>query len=141
MVLPPATSTAQACSTNDDQTYTDTTPAYLLVPLGNTYATSLGNLNSSSPLVSTVNCVHAVGGTAYTLAIDNAYQELVAHGRQGTQKVIVFLSDGAANYGPAVLLEHEPVPDEPVQVGRRPGRDLQGRQGTDLHDRLHDDQL
>ena len=46
VVLPPATSLANACSTSDDQTYTDTTPAYLLVPLGNTYATSLGNLNS-----------------------------------------------------------------------------------------------
>jgi Flp pilus assembly protein TadG len=100
VVLPPALSTAQACSSNDDQLYQDSTPAYLLVPLGNTYASSLGNLNNSSPLVSTVNCVRAAGATAYTLAIDAAYQELQTDGRQGTQKVIVFLSDGAANMGP-----------------------------------------
>jgi Flp pilus assembly protein TadG len=115
VVLPPATSTSQACSTNDDQTYTDTTPAYLLVPLGNSYASSLGNLNASSPLVSTVNCVHAVGGTAYTLAIDNAYQELVAHGRVGTQKVIVFLSDGAANYGPQYFSNTSPYLTNPCK--------------------------
>jgi Flp pilus assembly protein TadG len=100
VVLPPATSTSQACSSNDDQLYQDTSPAYLLVGLSNSYANSLGDLNDSSPLVSTVNCVQAKGGTAYTLAIDTAYQELQAHGRNGTQKVIVFLSDGAANFGP-----------------------------------------
>jgi Flp pilus assembly protein TadG len=115
VVLPPATSTAQACSTNDDQTYTDTTPAYLLVGLSNTYATSLGNLNNNSALVSTVNCVHAVGGTAYTLALDTAYQELQANGRQGTQKVIVFLSDGAANYGPQYYANTSPYLTNPCK--------------------------
>jgi len=115
VVLPPATSPLQACSTNDDQTYTDTTPAYLLVGLSNTYASSLGNLDSTSPLVSTVNCVHAVGGTAYTLALDTAYQELQAHGRQGTQKVIVFLSDGAANYGPQYYSNTSPYLTNPCK--------------------------
>jgi Flp pilus assembly protein TadG len=115
VVLPPATSLSQACSTTDDTTYQDTTPAYLLVPLGNTYATSLGNLNNSSPLVSTVNCVHAVGGTAYTLALDTAYQELQTDGRQGTQKVIVFLSDGAANYGPQYYASTSPYLTNPCK--------------------------
>jgi Flp pilus assembly protein TadG len=115
VVLPPATSTSQACSTTDDTTYQDTTPAYLLVPLGNTYATSLGNLNNSSALVSTVNCVHAVGGTAYTLALDSAYQELQANGRVGTQKVIVFLSDGAANYGPQYYASTSPYLTNPCK--------------------------
>ena len=115
VVLPPATSLANACSTTDDTTYQDTTPAYLLVPLGNTYATSLGNLNNNSPLVSTVNCVHAVGGTAYTLALDSAYQELQANGRQGTQKVIVFLSDGAANYGPQYFSGSSPYLTNPCK--------------------------
>ena len=73
------------------------------------------NLNNSSALVSTVNCVHATGGTAYTLAIDNAYQELVAHGRQGTQKVIVFLSDGAANYGPQYYSNTSPYLTNPCK--------------------------
>ena len=115
VVLPPATSLANACSTTDDTTYQDTTPAYLLVPLGNTYATSLGNLDNNSPLVSTVNCVHAVGGTAYTLALDSAYQELQANGRQGTQKVIVFLSDGAANYGPQYFSSTSPYLTNPCK--------------------------
>jgi hypothetical protein len=115
VVLPPATSTSQACSTNDDQQYQDTTPAYLLVGLSNTYASSLGNLNDTSPLVSTVNCVHAVGGTSYTLALDNAYQELQAHGRVGTQKVIVFLSDGAANFGPQYYPNTSPYLTNPCK--------------------------
>jgi Flp pilus assembly protein TadG len=115
VVLPPATSLANACSTTDDTTYQDTTPAYLLVPLGNTYATSLGNLDTNSALVSTVNCVHAVGGTAYTLALDSAYQELQANGRQGTQKVIVFLSDGAANYGPQYFSSTSPYLTNPCK--------------------------
>jgi hypothetical protein len=115
VVLPPATSTVQACSTTDDQLYQDTTPAYLLVPLSNTYASSTGNLNNLSPLVSTVNCVQGAGGTAYTLAIDTAYQELQANGRQGTQKVIVFLSDGAANYGPQYYASTSPYLTNPCK--------------------------
>jgi Flp pilus assembly protein TadG len=114
-VLPPAADTSQACSTNDDQLYQDTSPAYVLVPLSNTYATSLGNLNNNSALVSTVNCVQAKGGTAYTLAIDMAYQELVANGRQDTQKVIVFLSDGAANYGPQYYANTSPYLTNPCK--------------------------
>ena len=115
VVLPPATSTSQACSSNDDQLYQDTTPAYMLVGLSNTYANSLGDLNDNSPLVSTVNCVHAVGGTSYTLALDTAYQELQAHGRQGTQKVIVFLSDGAANFGPQYYSSTSPYLTNPCK--------------------------
>jgi Flp pilus assembly protein TadG len=115
VVLPPATSASQACSSNDDQLYQDTNPAYLLVGLSNAYASSLGNLNNSSPLVSTVNCVQAKGATSYTLAIDTAYQELVAHGRVGTQKVIVFLSDGAANFGPQYYASTSPYLTNPCK--------------------------
>jgi hypothetical protein len=115
VVLPPAKSTSLACSTNDDQLYQDTSPAYLLVGLSNTYANSLGDLDDNSPLVSTVNCVHAVGGTSYTLALDTAYQELQANGRQGTQKVIVFLSDGAANFGPQYYSSTSPYLTNPCK--------------------------
>jgi hypothetical protein len=136
VVLPPATSTSQACSTTDDQQYQDTTPAYLLVPLSNTYATSLGNLNNTSPLVSTVNCVHASAvrrtrsrstwPTRSSGATDAGHPEghRVPLGRRRELRA-------------PVLLEHEPVPDEPVQVGRRPGRDVKATR-SDLHDRLHD---
>ncbi len=62
-----------------------------------------------------MNCVHGAGGTAYTLAIDMAYQELVANGRVGTQKVIVFLSDGAANYGPQYYSNTSPYLTNPCK--------------------------
>ncbi len=42
----------------------------------------------------------ANGFAAYANAIDAAQAELRAHGRAGAQKVIIFLSDGAANTGP-----------------------------------------
>ena len=54
--------------------------------------------------MSTINCVQAGGGTAYAEAIDAAYAELQKDGRTGTQKVIVILSDGAANDAPRTTL-------------------------------------
>ena len=39
------------------------------------------------------------GGTDYADAMEAAYNELNLHGRPGVQKIIVLLSDGAANYG------------------------------------------
>ncbi len=117
-MLPPAPNTSQACSslstyTFPGGTYNLTNPAYTLVPLSNTYATSLGNLNASSPLVSTVNCVRGVGSTAYAEALDAAVAELNAHGRANTQKVIVFLSDGGANDGPNYLSSTSPYLTQP----------------------------
>jgi Flp pilus assembly protein TadG len=129
-VLPPAPSTSQACTdvtsyftikngqyTGDGGTYSLGSAAYVVVPLSNTYATTLGNLNNSSPLVSTINCVKAGGGTAYADALDAAYQELVKDGRQGTQKVIVFLSDGAANDGPTFYASTSPYRTTPCHQG------------------------
>jgi Putative Flp pilus-assembly TadE/G-like/von Willebrand factor type A domain len=131
-VLPPAPTAAQGCTdvssyfntyTPQGQydgaggTYSLQNAAYVLVPLSNTYATSLGNLNNTSPLISTVNCVQDGGGTAYAEAIDAAYQELQAHGRQGTQKVIVFLSDGAANDAPNFLANTSPYRTNPCGQG------------------------
>jgi Flp pilus assembly protein TadG len=116
VVLPPATSTSQACSTPATSAYDSASAAYLLVPLENAYATSLGNLNNSSTLISTLNCVRAGGGTAYAMAIDAADAELVAHGRPGTQKVIVFLSDGAANTGPGYLATNNKYRTQPCKT-------------------------
>ena len=39
------------------------------------------------------------GATDYADAMEAAYNELNAHGRPGVQKIIVLLSDGAANNG------------------------------------------
>jgi hypothetical protein len=98
-------------------TYSQVNAAYVLVPLSNDYATSVGNLNASSPLMSTINCVQAGGGTAYAEAIDAAYAELQKDGRPGTQKVIVFLSDGAANDAPTFMASTSPYRTNPCGQG------------------------
>jgi Flp pilus assembly protein TadG len=136
-VLPPAPSVAQACVNVDSPyfsgtktypdgrkyydgsggTYSLSNAAYVLVPLSNSYASSTGNLNMSSPFMSTLNCVQASGGTAYAEAIDAAYQELVKDGRAGTQKIIVFLSDGAANDAPTFLPSTSPYRTNPCGQG------------------------
>ena len=131
-VLPPAPSVSQACTdvssyfnTFNSQgqydgsggTYSLTNAAYTLVPLSNTYASSVGNLINASPLMSTVNCVQAGGGTAYAEAIDAAYAELQKDGRPGTQKVIVILSDGAANDAPKFLASTSPYRTNPCGQG------------------------
>jgi Putative Flp pilus-assembly TadE/G-like len=136
-VLPPAPSTGQACSSVNSYFNTSTTgpdgrtqvydgsggtyslsnPAYVVVPLSNTYASSTGHLNGSSPLMSTISCVQAGGSTAYAEAVDAAYAELQAHGRTGTQKVIVVLSDGAANDAPKSLPSTSPYRTNPCGQG------------------------
>jgi hypothetical protein len=123
-VLPPAPSTGQACTNvqsafNSDPTGTYSLPnaAYVLVPLSNSYATSIGQLNTSSPLISTVNCVQAGGNTAYAEAIDAAYAELQKDGRPDAQKAIVILSDGAANTGPSYLPSTSPYLTNPCGQG------------------------
>jgi len=59
-----------------------------------------GVINPSSNLITTINCQQPNGSTHYSLAIQAAQAELAAHGRPGVQKIIVFLTDGAANTGP-----------------------------------------
>ncbi len=113
VVLPPAPSLSQACG--PAATYADSTPAYLLVPLTNTYATKLGQLNPSSQLVSTVDCVQAGGSTAYAMALDIAQSELDKDGRPNVQDVIIILSDGAANDGPRYLPPTSPYRTNPCR--------------------------
>ena len=123
-VLPPAPSTGQACTNvqsafNSDPTGTYSLPnaAYVVVPLSNSYATGIGKLDTSSPLISTVNCVQAGGNTAYAEAIDAAYAELQKDGRPDAQKAIVILSDGAANTGPSYLPSTSPYLTNPCGQG------------------------
>jgi hypothetical protein len=123
-VLPPAPSTAAACTDVDPYfsgdtsgTYSLANPAYTVVPLSNTYASSVGQLNVASPLVSTVNCVQAGGSTAYAEALDAAYAELQADGRPDAQQAIVILSDGAANTGPSGLPSTSPYRTNPCGQG------------------------
>jgi hypothetical protein len=123
-VLPPAPSVAGACTSVDPYfsgspggTYNMPGAAYTVVPLSNSYASSTGNLNNSSPLVSTVNCVQPGGNTAYAEALDAAYQELQDDGRPDAQKAIVILSDGAANVGPSFLPATSPYLTNPCGQG------------------------
>ena len=99
-VLPPPTSIATRCAKppNSDS-YNSPSSPYVIVPLASDYLAN-GVLNSASDLVSTINCVQAAGWTAYANALEAAQAELVARGRPGVAKVIIFLSDGAANTGP-----------------------------------------
>jgi hypothetical protein len=123
-VLPPAPSAGAGCQSVDSYfssdrsgTYSLPGAAYTVVPLSNSYATSTGNLVSSSPLVSTVDCVQPGGNTAYAEAIDAAYQELQKDGRPDAQKAIVILSDGAANIGPSYLPGTSPYLTTPCRQG------------------------
>jgi hypothetical protein len=74
---------------------------YLVVPLSTDYKiASTGALNPSSSLVSTVGCLKAHGTTATAPAIDRAQAVLAANHDPDVQDVIIFLTDGEANYGP-----------------------------------------
>jgi len=124
VLVPPAPTPSQGCTdvinpyfptpyTGQGGTYSLANPGYVVVPLSNDYATSVGNLNNSSPLLTTINCVKAGGSTAYAAAIDAANAELQQDGRPGTQKVIVFLSDGAANDSSDTLPSTSPYRTNP----------------------------
>ncbi len=116
-VLPPATSIAAKCSTPATANYNSSSAPYLLVPLSNNFKTPTGVLNSSSNLVSTINCVQGGGGTSYANAIEAAQTELNANGRKGVQQVIVFMSDGAANTGPSYYASSSPYRTQPCHQG------------------------
>lgn len=116
-VLPPAASMAAKCSTPSSNNYNSTTAPYLLVPLSKDYKLSNGSLNTSSNLVSTINCVQGGGTTSYSNAIEAAQKELDANGRSDVQDVIVFLSDGAANTGPSYYSTSSPYRTQPCHQG------------------------
>ncbi len=115
-VLPPAPSSLGGCDAPSGNAYDSPNAAYLLVPLNGDYASTTGNLNSGSDLISTINCVQAGGQTAYASALDAAQDELAADGRDGTQKVIIILSDGAANKGPGYLPATDVYRTNPCQT-------------------------
>lgn len=115
-VFPPAASQSARCSTPDEDDYDSSSAPYVLVPLSQDYKT--GNaLNTSSQLVSTVNCLKANGTTAYATAIEKAQGELEARGRPDAADIIVFFSDGAANYGPSYYSSSSPYRRQPCRQG------------------------
>ncbi len=100
-VFPPATSAGAACTSPPTSSYDDPSHPYVVVPLSSDFRTSpTGPLNASSQLVQTTNCLSAGGITSYATALDQAQNELSTTGRSYAQDVIVFFTDGEANYGP-----------------------------------------
>jgi hypothetical protein len=102
-VLPPASGTSQSarCATPNESNYNSTGSAYVIVGVreGNNYSKNR-TLDTSSKLVSTINCQKGNGRTAYANALEAAQKELELNGRPDVKNVIIFLSDGAANIGP-----------------------------------------
>ena len=71
---------------------------WLIAPLDDDYQNPGGSLNTSSALVSRINCLYkSAVGTDLGDPFWAAVEELQANGRTGEQWGIVFLSDGAAN--------------------------------------------
>jgi hypothetical protein len=81
--------------------YTVANPVYNIInPMEYTYMTVGGALVNNDPLVNDIqSCMQPGGSTEYADAMAAAGQELTADGRPGVQKVMVVLSDGAANTG------------------------------------------
>lgn len=116
-VLPPAASPGAKCSVPTSNDYNSGSATYLVTPLSNDYRNVNGTLNSSSALVSTINCVQGGGTTSYASAIDAAQRELATNGRAGVPKIIVFFTDGAANTGPTSYSTSSPYRTKPCHQG------------------------
>jgi Flp pilus assembly protein TadG len=116
-VLPPATSVSGRCNTPATSNYNSTTAAYTIVPMSHDYKNPDNSLNTSSNLLSTLNCIQGGGSTSYSNAIEAAQAELDAHGRAGVPDVIVFMSDGAANTGPTYYSTSSPYRTQPCHQG------------------------
>jgi hypothetical protein len=80
--------------------------SYLVDTMRTDYQLANGSPNTASNLYkhsvtgSSTSCIRAGGGTSYSQAIKTAVNELTAHGRANTTKIVIFMTDGAANVGP-----------------------------------------
>ena len=117
-VLPPSLNASTRCQAPPSLAWYDSPGSrYLLVPLSNDYQLSNGSLNAGSSLVDTLRCVRGGGRTAYADAIDAGQLELATNGRADAEKIIIFLSDGAANYGPSFYGNSSPYRATPCHQG------------------------
>ncbi len=117
-VLPPAPAVGSVCGTMASPYYYTPTDRFVVAPLSNDYKLQDGSLDhQNSALVSAIDCMQANGTTAYANAIEAAQAELVADGRPNTQRVIVLLSDGAANTGPKSYAATSPYKATPCHQG------------------------
>ena len=79
---------------------------YLVDTMRMDYQLANGNLNPASNLWRhsvdgpKTACIRSDGGTSYSQALKAAIAELTNHGRPNTTKIVIFMTDGAANMGP-----------------------------------------
>jgi len=100
-VLPPASSVGARCSSPSSSWYDTASFPYTVVNLANNFRTSdSSGLNMSSDIVQTTNCMKTGGITSYATALEKAQVTLDTQGRASAQDVIIFFTDGEANYGP-----------------------------------------
>jgi hypothetical protein len=117
-VFPPRTSSGSSCATPASGNYNSTSAVYNIVQLSTNFKNADGSLNTSSSLVSRINCQTGGGSTAYANAIEQAQAELQSsRGRPGIQDVIVMFSDGAANTGPSYYPTSSPYRRQPCHQG------------------------
>lgn len=95
-VFPPAL--GDRCGPTPTSNYDDPSAIYVVAPLSNDY----------SALTSTLDCLQPGQRTSYANAFEAAQAQLSAAGRGGVADVIIFLSDGRANYGPAYYPDSSP---------------------------------
>ncbi len=126
-VLPPAKTVATRCGTSDQTNYNLTSAAYTIVPLSKDFRIKGGPLNSSSDLITTLNCVQGGGTTSYANAIEAAQAELDKDGRPTVPDVVVFLTDGAANTGPTYYSTSSPYRTKPCHQGVTSANTLKAR--------------
>ncbi len=130
-VFPPAQSVGTRCNTPQASYYDSTSSPYTVVQLSQDY--KIGNaLNTSSALVSTITCLKGAGSTAYATAIEKAQAELDARGRSTAQDIIVFFSDGAANYGPTYYGNSSAYRTKPCHQGITSAASVKSR-GTKIY--------
>jgi Flp pilus assembly protein TadG len=102
-VFAPADSVSQRCGSPQSSFYNSSSNPYVVVSLSgpqNWRNPPDGPLNTSSNLVSTINCIRTGGITAGATAVSKAWTELQNNGRPEADDVIIFMSDGEQNYGP-----------------------------------------
>jgi hypothetical protein len=101
-VFPPDTASSALCDPKDNGNstalyYRNPTADYLALPLTDGFLDGTGGLDPNSDLVRDINCLLPVGRTDYVDPLKVATSELESQGRPDADKVIVMISDGAAN--------------------------------------------
>jgi putative Flp pilus-assembly TadE/G-like protein len=125
--LPPTTTTAKRCNTPGTSNYDSRNSKYVLVPLSKDYGNPKQGLNPNSDLVKTIDCQRGGGRTAYADALEAAQAELDRNGRPTVKDLIVFLSDGAANYGPDFHSNTSPYRKQPCRQGVTSAANIKAR--------------